>query len=412
MARRTLAVSAASLIPVVAHAEDNAFGGGAFVGYHFGEGSPVEWGFEAFGTRVLNEAEDSMCGVEKEKRYGAGGFVRLSIIGVEDLRLTLGGHAGGELSHEGLFALTGELGASYRFGQHSGLGIHTGAIAETYVFNAAARYQWLRNDAWVGGGVRVLGTYGDWTTESCWIPGRPLRVEGGVLTLGMSASGVNEAAHTNAGARIAAVGRGYERDAQLEHASVPAFLQLANELTQVGAPNALVQRALSAARDEVRHAALCMQLAARHLDACSPPALPPMAARAPIASQASVVRLAVESWLDGCIAEGRAAAIAARATQLASDPQACAIQHAIADDEQRHAELAWSILSWALAVGGDEVHTAVGGCRDVATGASSDELQPKGLEAHGRLGERATEAVAARHLELSRTRLRALLANA
>jgi hypothetical protein len=56
-----LAASAAAttLLPVVARAEDSAFGGGAFIGYHFGEGAPVEWGFEAFGTRVLNDEESA-----------------------------------------------------------------------------------------------------------------------------------------------------------------------------------------------------------------------------------------------------------------------------------------------------------------------------------------------------------------
>jgi hypothetical protein len=407
LARRTLAASAA-FAPAIAHAEDSTFGGGAFIGYHFGEGSPVEWGFEAFGTRVLNEANELRCNAEEQMRYGVGGFVRASFVGIEDVRLTLGGHAGGEVNDEPLFALTGELGASYRFGEHSGLGLHTGAIAETFLLNAAARYQWLRNDAWVGGGVRVMGTYGDWTTAPCPTPGRPLRVEGGLLELSTRAEVATGS--SNAGARIAAVGRGFERDAQLEHASVPAFLQLATELARAGAPLSLVQRALSAASDEVRHAALCTQLAARHLDACSPPLLPALAARVPIASQASVVRLAVESWLDGCVAEGRAAALAARAAQLASDAQARAIQHAIAHDEHRHAELAWSILSWALALGGDEAHGAVSACRDAA--ASTASAEPEGLEAHGRLGARAIDAVAARHHELSRTRLCALLARA
>lgn len=397
-------VAAAALLPRTAQA-DESFGGGAFIGYHYGERSRLEWGIEAFGTHLFKGAGECTS----EARTGAGAFVQLAWLGLESPRLTLAGHGGGEASRA-VLGLTGELGATYRFGDGGGFGIHTGVMAETVLLNAAARYQWLRNEAWVGGGARALGTYG--VPTLCHVAvGRTMRTDTGPLTL-QSLPNAQSSYAANARARIEAIGRAFERDAQLEHASVPAFLQLASELAQLHAPSMLVARALDAARDELHHTALCTQIAARHLEVCARPSLPELAQRAPIASRESLVRLAIESWLDGCVNEGRAAAHAARAAELASDPEVQAVQRTIARDEHRHAELAWSILDWSIARGGEEAHAAVRALRDHGSSAVSDaSFQPArdGLEAHGVLGASATHALAAEHFEASQRRLDRLL---
>jgi hypothetical protein len=124
-----------------------------------------------------------------------------------------------------------------------------------------------------------------------------------------------------------------------------------------------------------------------------------------------VERLAVESWLDGCLSEGRAAAQAERAAELATDPQARATMRTIACDELRHAELAWAILAWGLERGEERVHTAVRARRDVEV-ASVDHDAQDDLQAHGRLGQAELHAIAARHREASGSRLDAALANA
>lgn len=405
VATRAAAASAtaAALAAPAAHAQSDeaSFGGGAFIGVRFGAGSRFEWGIEAFATRVYQE---SFC-TSTEKRWGVGGFAQLSLLGLEQPRLTLGAHAGGELER-GAAALTGELGASYRFGPVGGFGIHSGVLAETLLLNASLRYQWLLHEAFLGVGARVLNTYG--SANFCAV-GRPLRTAAGLLTL--HATPPHRAGGGGRGARIEAVGRAFERDAQLEHASVPAFLQLAAELHALDAPRGLVARALASARDEVRHAELCTRLAQRHLEDCAPPALPAIARRAPLAGMEGIERLAIESWLDGCVSEGRAAAHAARAAELADEPQPRAALHGIAEDEQRHTELAWAILRWALGRGGERVHAAVRALRDVDT-ALADEHALDGLQAHGRLSQPELDAIAARHGEASRARLDALLARA
>lgn len=93
LARRALATSAAAaaLLPTSARADDAAFGGGAFIGYHFGPASHLEWGVEGFATRIL--AGDGFC--TNELRSGVGGFAQLSLLGLANPRLTLAAHAGG-----------------------------------------------------------------------------------------------------------------------------------------------------------------------------------------------------------------------------------------------------------------------------------------------------------------------------
>jgi hypothetical protein len=383
--------------------QEVAGGGGVFFGYGFGAGSHFEWGLEAFATRTY---EESSC-TSTEKRWGFGGFARLSLRGLERPGLTFGAHAGGELSRGGS-ALTGELGGTWRFGQEGGFGIHSGVLAETLILTAAARYQWLLHEAFVGAGARIVNTYGP---AGFCVVGRPLRVDAGVLVLRASPRDAAGYDRADVGSRIESVGRAFERDAQLEHASVPAFLQLAAELHAHAAPQRLVERAIDAARDEVRHAALCTQLARRHLPQTAPPVLPVIARRAPLAGVAGVERLAIESWLDGCLSEGRAAAQARRAAEIATDPEARAVMQVIADDEQRHAELAWAILRWALARGGEPAHSAVRALRDVEA-APTDELAQDDLQAHGRLAGAELDRLTAQHGEASRARLRALLANA
>lgn len=84
------------------------------------------------------------------------------------------------------------------------------------------------------------------------------------------------------------------------------------------------------------------------------------------------------------------------------------MQRTVAMDEQRHAELAWSVLEFALARGGDEVRQTVLGLRDVAMAPADDATEPEGFERDGRLGARAGSAVAARQQEQSRARLQRL----
>lgn len=399
LVRGVVAVSAASgtAFPAVVRAYDESFGAGLFVGYTFGPRHGVEWGLEAFATHRFVGT-----GCSSEPRTGAGPLLQIGLIGLRDPRVTLAAHGGGELARA-TAALTGELGVTYRFGDKPGFAIHTGIVPETLVLNAAFRYQWLLEDAWVGGGIRFLPTYGD-LTSCASTAGRPLRTDSG-LARTRQAVRLDEDVRGSRQERDELAGQCWERDAQLECASVPAFLQLARELALHGAPAALVERALDAACDEARHAQMCADLASRHLQQRIVPTLPEVAPRRAPIGRDGLILLAAESWLDGCVAEGMAASRAASAAKVASDSDAQLVQRRIAADEHRHAELGWAILQWTLARGGDDVRDAVRALRGVEVQQVSAADAPNDLERHGRLGVHAIDAVTREHLTASRERL-------
>jgi hypothetical protein len=167
----------------------------------------------------------------------------------------------------------------------------------------------------------------------CVIPGRPLR-RWWRRALLLPATGDEE-------------GRD---EARAEYASVASFGELALRLLAVGAPPGLVAACHEAALDEIRHARLCDELTGR----------PPSAFGAirgltghrlggwRRSRQAQLRALAVESFLDGWINEGAAAAqLRLRAAQ-AGQPSDRDRLLSMADDEQRHADLARSIITWCF----------------------------------------------------------------
>lgn len=188
-----------------------------------------------------------------------------------------------------------------------------------------------------------------------------------------------------------------------------AFLELAEQLRVAGAPHALVRSALQAAQEEVRHTVL----SANVVRACTGqwPSLAPIRVhRKPEANrQRARVRLAVESWLDGCINEGVAALTAQRELAATSVPAAVFALSEIAPEEATHEALAWHILKWACQTGGDDVrHALWDSARSLVTPAS--ESCPHGLEAWGCAGT-PTQAGAITHvIEASQTRLTLALA--
>ncbi len=132
--------------------------------------------------------------------------------------------------------------------------------------------------------------------------------------------------------------------AQMEAASVPAFTRLAQELASVGAPATMIEAARDAAADEVRHTQMCLDAARKlvHADFGVGP-LPDIPARADV----DVEQLALEALLEGCIAEGSAAAWASIASNRAQ-PEFAKTLRDIAADELRHAALSWRVIGWAL----------------------------------------------------------------
>ncbi|EDM76271.1 hypothetical protein PPSIR1_07762 [Plesiocystis pacifica SIR-1] len=137
------------------------------------------------------------------------------------------------------------------------------------------------------------------------------------------------------------------RDGLVEHASVASFARSGLELMALGAPPRLVQRALAAAGDEVEHARLCFELAARDGAVAQPGPLP-LGRGQP---RVDPVDVALRLFEEGCIGETVAAAEAGVAAQLVDDPAAREALETVAADERRHAALAWDSLAWLLREG-------------------------------------------------------------
>jgi len=192
------------------------------------------------------------------------------------------------------------------------------------------------------------------------------------------------------------------RDGLFEHASIAAFSRLALALLACGAPADLVGATHEAALDEVRHARLSFSLAAAYRGAPVAPAGLPLPESLPLG--ADLVELAVSTALEGAVGETLAAVLASEQASRATDPAVRAVLLGIAADEGRHAELAWRIVAFAVAEGGERVRAAVAEAFASAAGRVP-ELPPDPpvaaglLEAHGTLSRAAARAALARAME-------------
>jgi hypothetical protein len=401
-----VAAAAGALFPTTARAEEWSGGAGVFVGYAFGQHQGFEWGFEGFATMVTQGG--GVC--SNQERWGIGPLAQLSLIGLSNTRLTLAALGGKQLSRKSLTSLTGEFGMTYRFGDDPGPGIHLGLSPSFFIVNAYGRAEILLDDYSFGGGLRILPPFG--VSNSFCVTGRPLRTDMGPARIHEQGKrlGLPRVA-SRADAKRQLAGRAWERDAQYECASVPAFLDLARALLACDAPHALVRSALRAACDEIVHAWICANIASLCLGEAIVPTLPDAPPRAPATGPNGLVRLAVESWLDGCLGEGASALQAARTSQLADGALRSKCSR-IATDEARHAELAWSILSWAADCGGETVREALREYRNVDVPDAPQQSAPPDLERFGRLSSRAANTIIEQNAIESRRRLDRVLSSA
>jgi hypothetical protein len=136
-----------------------------------------------------------------------------------------------------------------------------------------------------------------------------------------------------------AVGDHCARSAELEAVSVVAFLELARSLREHGAPAPLIQRAVRAARDEIRHARSMTRLARRY-------GSEPRARRVDSRSFTSLEELATENAVEGCVVETWGALVGSVQARNAAN---ATLRHhfaRIAADETRHAALSWDLARW------------------------------------------------------------------
>ena len=171
--------------------------------------------------------------------------------------------------------------------------------------------------------------------------GTTLHCPGGRRPQRLTLAGVAGAAQTSARSDREQAGAFFARQFQLEAASVPAFATLRRELAWFDAPAALMRAAATAERDEVVHAQLTAGLARRHGVAVALPAVAPTPAR-------SLAEMTDENVVEGCVREAYGALVATVQARAARDPVVRAVMARIADDETRHAALAFAVHAWAL----------------------------------------------------------------
>jgi hypothetical protein len=149
----------------------------------------------------------------------------------------------------------------------------------------------------------------------------------------------------------------WARDGLYEHASVASFARFVSELLTLGAPPALVQAAQAAILDELEHARLCFELAAREHGLVRPgplPLDPHTTARA-----GDPLALALAVFDEGCIGESIAAVEAGITAAESEDPEVRRALERIAIDERQHAALAWRTLRWLVDSFGEPVRAAL-----------------------------------------------------
>jgi len=191
--------------------------------------------------------------------------------------------------------------------------------------------------------------------------GRPLRDNGvavvaGWRTNGDWLSGSQEVPAVRAESLRHALAAAWTTEATMEHASVAAFARLSLELLALGAPADLVDAAHVAARDEIRHAQLAFALASGF--AGEPRGPGPLAVPGTWAAP-TLVSVAREAFLDGCVGEAVAALDAFVTAEGTTSASIRDVLLEIANDESAHAALAFRVVAWAANAGGPPVWAAI-----------------------------------------------------
>jgi hypothetical protein len=165
------------------------------------------------------------------------------------------------------------------------------------------------------------------------------------------------------------VGDYFARVAHLEEASIRAFRDLRSELVERAAPTALVREASRAARDEVRHTRAMRRLARRFDGAF-------VSARSKRRERRPLEAMALENAVEGCVRETYGALLATWQAAHARDPETRRELARIAEDETRHAALAWAVARWAEARLDGAARARVAAGRAAAVRELAREIRP------------------------------------
>lgn len=191
----------------------------------------------------------------------------------------------------------------------------------------------------------------------------------------------------------------WSRDAAMEHASVASFARFTLELLALGAPADIVLGAQDATRDEIEHALACFAIASRYAGRDLGPGKLDIGTSLPPVDLAESVKAAI---VEGCVGETLSALLAEARLARAEDADVRAALRRIANEEARHAELAWRFVGWAIASGGEDVRAAAARAFEAALvrvpqgfDTTLRGVPPETLRAHGLLDEAAAREVAA-----------------
>jgi hypothetical protein len=201
--------------------------------------------------------------------------------------------------------------------------------------------------------------------------------------------------------------------AALEHASIASFARFTLELLSIGAPPDLLMLAQRAAADEIEHARIAYALASHYAGAPTGPSRLSLGG-VPIATDRREI---LESLIEeACVGETLGASEALSIASLIDDPALRRVYERIAEDEQRHAELAWKTLRFLLAsADGATLKLAADAFERAIEGASRDP-RPRRYKAERRQGLLSAEELGALRRQALREVVRpcadALLAHA
>lgn len=182
----------------------------------------------------------------------------------------------------------------------------------------------------------------------------------------------------------------WARDALLEHASVASFSKFSLHLMAVAAPPALLDASHRAALDEIQHARLCFALASAY--AGEPLGPGPLPLEGDLLGPLDLASITAAAVREGCVGETIASLEASEAHEIAQAPAPREALSQIAEDEARHAELAWRFVRWSLDQNDPATHQAVVRAFQEALRAPPPAAVPadpldEALVHHGRLPE-------------------------
>jgi hypothetical protein len=189
------------------------------------------------------------------------------------------------------------------------------------------------------------------TPRTC-VPGRPFLVDGALRTAPvaersdwLAASAWPDAELLSPALRERA-GAFYAECAALEHASVASFARFTLGLLAVAAPAELVAESVRAMADEIEHARVTYDLASHFLGRRVGPGA--LSTQGALDDGSTLDELALSTFVEGCVGETLGAVEAREAAAHAVDPVLRVALERIADDEARHAALAFRFVAWAL----------------------------------------------------------------